>query len=529
MEYDPFMQLIQVRGGRVVDPGTDRDADGTVVIDGDRITTDSAQSARTIDATGMLVLPGFVDVHTHSDFTLPLRPHAQARLRQGVTTDVTGNCGLSPFPVPADRTDFGAFLEPELGRRWAGLDAYGAELAAGRPAINVAPLVGLGSVRLSITADAERPATARELDAMRALVERAMEHGAFGASTGLVYDPGRFADEAEIAHVLGPVADRGGLYATHVRDERDGLLASVDEAIRTATAAGVARLQLSHHKAIGRENWGRTVASLALVDEANARRGAGRGPDVAVDLYPYTAGSTGIRSLLPAGSTAAGMAAFVARLAEPGFRSRILGHLAGGAQFRLDEVRLGESRSQPAASGRVVTDAARVAGVEPAEFALDLIRAEGEHLTIIGEAASVEDLDRVLRHPTSMHGSDAWLMSDDQTAFAHPRNFGSALRVLALAAAPGGIGLPAAVAKLATVPARRLGLARRGTLAPGAFADVVVIDPARLNAEVDYTAPCAYPDAVRWAFVNGVTVIEDGLATGERPGRVLRPDEASAP
>lgn len=523
MEYGNTMQVTQVRGGRVVDPSTGTDAVGDVTIEGDRIAPAGTRGGATVDATGMLVLPGFVDIHTHSDFTLPLRPDAQARLRQGVTTDVTGNCGLSPFPLPPERTDFAAFLEPELDERWGDLGAFRGALAASGHAINVAPLVGLGSVRLAVTGDADRPPTAAELDAMRGLVEQALDHGAFGASSGLVYVPGNFADVDEIAYVLGPVAERSGLYATHVRDERDGLLPAVEEAIRTAEKAGLARLQLSHHKAIGRANWGRTADTLALVDRHNS----GGGLDIAVDFYPYTAGSTGISSLLPPGATAAGIPEFEARLADPAYRSSILAHLAGGAQFRLDEVRLGESRSQPAASGRVVTEAAGALGRDPAELALDLIRAEGEHLTIVGEAASHGDLRRVMAHPTSMHGSDAWLMSVEQTRFAHPRNFGSALWLLALALRDDGIGLGAAVDKLTARPAHRLGLHDRGTLAPGGFADVVVIDPARLPVDVDYAAPSAYPDAVRWVFVNGVAVIADGEPTTHRPGRVLRPSDES--
>lgn len=513
------LESVIIAGGRVVDPaGADEIRD--LVIEGDRIADPASApaGARVIDADGMLVLPGFIDIHTHSDFTLPVRPAARARIYQGVTTDVTGNCGLSPFPVPPDRTDFAAFFEPELTARWAGLSEYAAALGAARPAVNVAPLVGLGSVRLSVMGDADREPGRAELEAMRALVGQAMEAGAFGASSGLVYVPGRFAAPEEIAFLLGPVSERDGLYATHVRDERDQLAASVEEAISTAVAAGV-RLQVSHHKAIGRANWGRTKQTLAMMDAANAASPV----DAAVDFYPYTAGSTGIVSLLPPGALADGPRALTTRLADPGYRAGVLDHIEHNAQFRMDEIIIGQSNARPVVSGRPLVESARELGARPADLVLDLIAAEGEHLVILGEAASDDDLERVLAHEFSMHGSDAWLMSDDQASYAHPRNFSSALRLLAYALVRNVLPLSTAVDKLTRLPARRLHLTDRGTLSSGSFADVVVIDPGKLTDEADYLDPCHYPDAVRWAFVNGAPVIEDGRPTPHRPGRLLQP------
>ncbi|HUY49430.1 MAG TPA: amidohydrolase family protein [Streptosporangiaceae bacterium] len=512
-----------IRGGRIIDPATGQDGYSDLVIEADRIADvghrqPARPGARVVEADGLLVLPGFIDIHTHSDFTLPVRPAAQARIRQGVTTDVTGNCGLSPFPVPPDRADFGAFFEPGLTSRWTDLASYAAALRDVRPAVNVAPLVGLGAVRLSVMADADRRASEAELDAMRLLVEHAMEQGAFGASTGLVYVPGRYAGPAEIGYLLKPVSERSGLYATHVRDERDRLLEAVEEAISTATIAG-ARLQLSHHKAIGRQNWGRTEQTLAMVDAANATSPI----EAAVDFYPYTAGSTGIVSLLPPGALAAGIHAFTDRLREPRYRAEVTRHIEHNAQFRMDEIIIGQSHSRPAISGMPLSKSAGELGVRPADLVLDLVAAEGEQLVIIGEAASDDDLRRVLAHGRSMHGSDAWLMSDDQTSYAHPRNFASALRLLACALIRNVLPLSTAVDKLTRLPARRLGLTDRGTLRPGAFADVVVIDPAQLTDEADFLMPCRYPDAVRWAFVNGTPVIEDGNSTPHRPGRILQP------
>lgn len=513
-----------------MDPATGTDGQFDLVIEADRI-ADVGPSpgvppgSNVIEADGLLVLPGFIDIHTHSDFTLPVRPQAQARIRQGVTTDVTGNCGLSPFPLPPDRIDFGAFLDPGLARRWPDLTSYTDLLRDVRPAVNVAPLVGLGAVRLSVMGDADRAATDAELDAMNLLVEQAMEQGAFGASTGLVYVPGRYASPEEIAHLLMPVSNRDGLYATHVRDERDRLLEATEEAISTAAMAGV-KLQLSHHKAIGRANWGRTERTLSMVDAANATSAV----DVAVDFYPYTAGSTGILSLLPPGALATGIQGLKDRLREPQYLAEVTHHIESKAQFRLNEIIIGQSDSRPEISGMLLSTAAREAGQHPADLILELILAEGERLVIVGDAASDDDLGRVMAHVRSMHGSDAWLMSDDQTTYAHPRHFASALRLLAFSLIGDVLPLIIAVDKLTRLPAQRLGLTDRGTLQPGAFADVVVIDPGQLTDHADYLLPCRYPDAVCWAFVNGTPVVENRTPTEHRPGRILQPaNEPAAP
>lgn len=511
-----------IRGGRLVDPSTASDGLFDLVIEGDRIAEiGSSPSGRpgfeVIDATELLVLPGFIDIHTHSDFTLPVRPEAEARLRQGVTTDVTGNCGLSPFPVPADRTDFGAFLEPELTRRWADLDSYCRDLSDAGPALNVAPLVGLGAIRLSVMGHANRRPTWAELDAMQRLVEAALRAGAFGASSGLVYVPGRYAGAQEIAYLLDPVRKCSRLYATHVRDERDRLVEAVEEAIATASTAGV-KLQLSHHKAIGQANWGRTERTLAMLDAVNACSEI----EAAVDFYPYTAGSTGILSLLPPDALTSGMPMLRQRIQEPGYRAYLSRHIQHNAQFRLEEIILGQSHTLPEASGKPLVQSAAQLGLDPAALVIELAAAEGERLVIIGEAASDDDLHRVLAHDQSMHGSDGWLMSDDQTSYAHPRNFGSALRLLAYALIRGALPISSAVDKLTRRPAERLGLVDRGALRPGAFADVVVIDPTQLTMEADFFEPCRYPDAVRWAFVNGTAVIHAGRPTSCRPGRILQ-------
>jgi N-acyl-D-amino-acid deacylase len=510
-----------IRRGRVVDPDSGTDAVLDLLLGEERVVAaapriDPPDGAAVVDADGLVVLPGFVDMHTHSDFTVPDDPAAEARLRQGVTTDVTGNCGFSPFPLPAGCIGFGSFFSPRIIHGWPDLDSYAADLRERRPAINIAPLVGLGAVREHVLGPAPRPPDDAEAAAMRRLVEQALDQGAFGVSSGLVYTPGRYAEAAEIGDLLAPVARAGRLYATHLRDERDGLVESVAEAVSTAETAGVA-LQISHHKALGRANWGRTRQTLSMVDAANDR---GRS-DVAVDYYPYTSGSTGVSSLLPDGSLDGGWAGLRRRAGESAERLRLLRHLEGSAQFRPDEIIIGRSRTWPEASGRALWELGRDTGRTEVEALLGLILDEGERLTMIVPAASEDDLADVSAHPAAMHGSDGWLMTAAQARFEHPRNLFSTIRVLTPALL-GRTSITQAVRGLSTAPARRLGLTDRGTLRPGSHADVVIADPARAARQPRNESAHTYPDLMRWVFVNGQAVVEDARLTGRRPGRVLR-------
>jgi N-acyl-D-amino-acid deacylase len=511
-----------IRGGRLVDPRNGIDEPCDLAVDGDRVIgvgvglPHPGGATEVIDATGLLVAPGFIDIHAHTDFTTMRRPAAEARIRQGITTDVTGNCGFSPFPLPPERADYGAFLDPDLDIRWTDLAAFRASLAAVGHVVNLAPLVGLGAVRLGVMGDRDGPATPAELEQMRQLVATAMEQGAFGASTGLVYVPGCYFDAEEIAQLLQPVSDSARLYSSHIRNERSEVVAAVKEAISTATNAGV-DLQISHHKAMGRENWGLTEQTLAIIDKTNAE---GR-IDVGVDIYPYTAGATELKSLLPAEALTDGLDGFRTRVADPAYRAEVTRQVDMSTQYQPYEVILGGSVSRPELSGRPLLEAAALIGMTPAELVVELVVAEGESLTIIGHAASDDDLRRVVSHGRSMHGSDAWLMAEDQSTFAHPRNFHSALRYLAYAQQHGMLSLSGAIERLSTRQALRLGMPDRGHLGVGAFADIVVIDPTELTLDAGYGEPCRYPDAVRWALVNGEVVIADGEPTSARPGRVL--------
>ena len=509
------------RGGLVCDGSAGEPYRADVAITGTRITAvgEALPAAATeIDAAGLVVAPGFVDVHTHSDFTVPVRPAAAAKLLQGVTTDCTGNCGFSPFPLTGDAMSLrhGTFFEPALAHRWPSLAAYAESVDGLRPAINLAPLVGLGAVRLAVLGEDDRPATAAELTEMRRLVDASLSEGGFGISSGLIYAPSGYADVAELAALAEVAAARGRIYATHMRNEGDRLEAAVDEAIEVGRRSGCA-IQISHHKAVGEANWGKVTTTLAAIDAAN-RAGA----DVSVDVYPYTAGSTTLAALFPAEALAGGEAGLRARLADPEARAALLRAVAAG-EHRLADVVLAGPPSAPELRGRRLVDAAAERGVDAGELLLDLVGADGLDVVMIVHGMSEADVRAVLGHDRAMFGSDGWVMSTDAASYAHPRNFGAATRLLVHYVREAGLlALPAAIVKLSTMPARRLGLLDRGVIAPGAVADVVAFDLAGLQDAPTFEDPCQHPAGVEHVLVNGVQAVAGGTLTGLRGGRVLR-------
>ncbi|MCF6476431.1 D-aminoacylase [Nonomuraea sp. MG754425] len=501
-----------IRGGTLID-GTGappRPADvavraGRVAHVGD---PGGARASEVIDATGLVITPGLIDLHSHADFTVLAAPTAEACLYQGVTTLVTGNCGLSPFPGPA-------------GSPWPDLARFAARVDAGRPAVNLAPLVGHGALRAAVLGQERRAPTPGELGRMRGLLATAAEQGAFGLSTGLIYAPGSFAAADEIEALAAEAAGRGLLYATHMRDEGDHLIEAVEEALAAARASGV-RLQISHLKAMGPANHGKVARALALIDAA-----AAQGLDVACDVYPYTASSTMLTSRLPGWAMDGGDDALLARLADPATRERVLAGLrpAVGRTFLPEGVIIADLPPGPYA-GRVgdsIADIARDGGVEPAEAVLAVLAAHRARVLIVNHAMAERDVEAVLRHPSGAVASDGWVLRAPGDGHPHPRGFGTFARVLGPYARDRGVVSPAeAVRKMTSLPAARLALADRGTVAPGQVADLAVFDPGRTTDRATYDDPWRYAAGARLVLVAGEPVLRDGAPTGVRPGRTLR-------
>lgn len=483
-----------------------------------------------IDASGCAVAPGFIDLHTHADFSIPQRPAASSMVRQGVTTITTGNCGFSPFPVgPGDRAatlrDYTSLFCRDLDWRWDSFKQYVDYLESVNPAINIAPLIGHGSVRIAAMGFDRRAPTNAELSQMSRLVDEIMAEGAFGMSTGLIYAPGTYASTEELVALATVVSRYDGFYASHMRNEGDHLLKSVEETLSIARRAKIG-LQISHHKVIGRRNWGLTVESLALIDKAIAD-----GMDVVVDQYPYTASATSLRALLPTWSLEGGTEVLRERLADPAVYSRIRAEVLDGPgeglpkrDFEPETIMISSVDVEPLewAVGSTIDELSKSRAVDPVDLMLELV-AQDPGLEVVINSIGDDDIDRVMSHPAVSIASDGWTMDPSEGGQPHPRSYGTFARVLGHYVRERKVlELSEAIRKMTSLPAGRLGLTDRGMLRAGLAADIVVFDPALVHDEATYLSPHRFASGVTHVFVNGVPAVADGQGTDGRGGKVLR-------
>ncbi|MDQ8175853.1 MAG: D-aminoacylase [Gemmatimonadota bacterium] len=504
----PSTWSVLVRGGTVVDgtgaPGYRADVawQGDRIVAVSRTPLDPNRAARVVDATGLIVAPGFIDLHAHLEPLLQ-KPAATSAVTQGVTLALGGPDGSGPFPLAAyaDSAD---------------------RLGLG---INVAYLVGHNTVRTRVMGTENRAPTAAELARMVGLVRQGMAEGAYGMSTGLRYVPGYYSTTDEVVTLARAAASAGGIYTSHLREEGLGLLEGVAEAITIARDARIP-VVLTHHKAVGQPMWGKSVVTLAMVDSARAR-----GLDVMMDQYPYTASQTSLAVLLPPWALAGGRAALRARVADPALRDSILrGSVAllqtdrGGGDTR--RVQFGEVTWDRALEGRTLWDWAEQRGVGHAMEAAAALVLEGElqgGASMVYHIIDEGDVRRIMAHPQTMIASDGRL-TDPGEGVPHPRAYGTFPRVLGeYVRTQRVLMLETAVHKMTGMPAARLGLTgRRGCLAAGCAADVVIFDAATVGSPATFTQPHQYATGIPYVFVNGVAMVDGGRVTTARPGRVVR-------
>ena len=481
----------------------------------------SAQAMRTIDANGMAAAPGFIDIHSHTDSILFVNGRAESKITQGVTTELCGNCGFSSAPC-LDET---SRMEQESWRKRNNVDedwySLGEMLTAleKRPiALNFATMAGHANLRSYAIGFADRKATNDEIIKMKQCLREAMEQGAFGLSSGLIYPPSCFADVDEIAVLAGVAAEYGGFYSTHMRDEGDKLVEAVEEAIEVGRRSGVS-VQISHHKACGKDNWGKVKTTLAMIEECRRY-----GMNIHVDQYPYTASSTSLSAMLPQwcydGGDEAVLACIANRRAELLESLRSEGNTDEWKSVLISSVASDKNRS---CEGMSIFDIAKAGETEPEEVVLDLLSEEKLAVSMVHFSMSEEDIETVMRASFTMVGSDASARSITGSGKPHPRAFGTFTRVLGeYSRKRGVIPLEFAVHKMTGLPAQKMGLKDRGLINNGNWADLVIFNPDEVSDTATYKNPHQVSKGIEFVFVNGKLAIEKGVITGEMAGKVLR-------
>lgn len=530
---------IIIRGGTVLDGSGTPAVRADVGIVADRIAAvgdlRAASADRVIEAQGRRIAPGFIDIHTHSDISALYDPGQASAIGMGVTTQVVGNCGLAlGFAVNSDAFAFEKrWLAPYRARiTWKSFGEHLGLVEAQGIATNYVPLAGHGTLRKRVIGLDERAPTPEELAQMRALLTEAMAAGAWGLSSGLEYPPSAYADEDELADLCEVVARFGGLYATHLRNEGDTLVEAVQEALNVTERAGVP-LQLSHHKAEGRANWGKVRTTLGMVDAARER-----GQDVQMDQYPYPAFMTALSiQTLPRYAQGGTGEDLTARLNDPIQRAQIAHDMQAahpdwtdnGPDSPWNNLIIGVCRGRPEAQGRSIATLAHEASAAPIEYVLDLLAETGGFVSAINFAIGEDDIADVMRHPFTTVGSDGVGThpgGDANDTKIHPRAYGTFPRVLARYVRDLGVLTEAeAIHKMTGLTAARFHLADRGRIAPNCFADIIVYDPLTIGDCATFDAPHQFATGIDCVLVNGRVALQSGKHNDVLAGRVLRHEQ----
>ncbi|HUQ42770.1 MAG TPA: D-aminoacylase [Candidatus Limnocylindrales bacterium] len=519
------MTDLLIRGGSVIDGTGSPAVRGDVAVTNGKITDvgtfTGRRAMRMIDARGMVVAPGFIDIHSHSDESMFVNSAMESALHQGVTLVVCGNCGGSSAPVHGLAADEADREYERLGvtRTWSSFYEYSGAVEENGSSINVCSFVGHGTLRMCVMGAEARPPTSAELAEMRGLLGRAMDEGAIGLASGLIYPPSAYGTTDELASLCEIVRARGGLYASHIRNEGAQLLEAVEENLEIGRRSK-ARVQLSHHKASGRMNWGKVKESVAKIEDARAA-----GLDVQVDQYPYTASSTGLAVTIPNWVHEGGSAKLTERLRDTAVRRRIRDEDTETGRA-WDRIVIARARHRPEYSGRSVADLATEAGKDPLEWTCDtLVEHEGA-VDIIHHSMSEDDVRFVMAQPWIAIGSDSRANAPyGPLSFGkpHPRSYGTFPRVLGRYVRDERVlALEDAVRKMTSLTARHLRLRDRGEIRVGAWADLVVFDPDRVNDVATYDDPHRYPEGIEYVVVNGALAVDQKETTLERAGRFLR-------
>lgn len=509
-------------------PGQEAD----VAVRGDRIVRiapglDERRARRVIDAAGLAVAPGFIDPHSHTDVELLVNPRAESKIRQGVTTEIAGNCGFSPFPL-----NLASFAERQrvlrekydLNLDWADVSGFLARLESSGTALNYATLLGHGTLREYVIGQEDRQSEDSEIETMQTLVEEHIQAGVFGLSSGLIYAPGIFAQAEEITELCRVVARYGGVYSTHMRDEGDYLMEAVEESIKVARETGVSLL-ISHLKLAYPRNWSKIHAVLSRISEVRAA-----GVDIMADRYPYTATSTFLSVFFPRWAREGTITEFLRKTkgttAEKKLRESIRAQeekIGTWDNILISSVLTEKNRHLP---GKSILQASRAAGKDPYDFIRDLLIEENDQVGMINFSLNEETFKRIMAHPLVVIGSDGWALAPYGKLAAgnpHPRSYGTFPRMLGRYVRDEKLmSLGHAIEKMTSLTAEKFGIPGRGRIMKGYYADLVLFNPDTVLDLSTWEDPHRYARGIEYVVVNGEVVIDGGEHTGRLPGRVLR-------
>jgi len=490
------MGQIAITHGQIIDGSGKSGFHADVLISDERInivgevSKEELTMSQVVDATGLVVAPGFIDIHAHADFALLQNGLAPHKINQGVTTEIIGNCGLGAAPAnDGVKQYFQDLVQYVVGpietEGWSTIGEYLNTLEKQGIAINTACYIPHGIVRIYVMGMEDRVPTEDELEKMKDLVRRGMKDGALGMSTGLIYPPGMFSKTDELIELSKIVGEFGGLYATHIRDEADKLPEAMAEAIEIGESAGVP-VQIAHHKAVGKRNWGRVSESLGLIEEARER-----GLEITADQYPYIASSTILSAILSEEG-----------LGDP------------------SDILIASTKYDHSLEGKTLKEIIDQSGKEAGEAVNDLLNSEDNAVLVVAFGMSEDDVKTVMRHPTTMIGSDGIEL---EAGKPHPRVYGTFPRVLGKYVREEKVlSLEEAISKMTSFPAKKLGLKDRGLLAEGMFADVTIFDPERIRDRATYLDPHQFPEGIHHVIVNGKFAVQNGMQTKALNGKVLR-------
>jgi len=491
-----------------------------VVIENYGILRDDS-AARVIDAKSLKVSPGFIDIHSHTDTGLFINPNAESKIRQGVTTEVSGQDGSSVAPRK-NHLDDDEYDTPN--KKWSTFPEFFELLEKNKSAVNFVTFVGQGTLRAFVVGQDDRIATKEEIEQMKVLAREALDQGVYGISSGLEYTPGSFASTEEIIELCKVMSTKGGIYSTHMRNEADAVLEAIEESIRIGKEAGVP-VNISHLKLQGKANWDKIDQAFALIENAN-----GNGQKVTMDRYPYTAFSTGLSNLFPLWCRDGGKERFLERLQNKNdlieIKKYVLAKVASLSSWDAVLIAGVKKEENKKFEGKTIQQIVSVSNEDPFEFTRQLLLEENGNVAMCGFGMSEENTSRILANPLCMIASDASARATYgklSEGNPHPRSYGTFPRFLGRYVRQNKIvSLPEAIRKITSFPADTLGITDRGRIVKGMKADVVCFDYENLIDKSDYVNPHQYSQGIKFLLVNGQVVIEKGVHTGKLPGQILK-------